>query len=83
MARELDYVGAFRAAHAFDWAVRYLRTRRVDVRPLLSAAADRARRHEAFELAADRSHTKGSWWRLSGAHDTTPAKGDNHELSAS
>ena len=30
MARELDYVGAFRAAHAFDWAVQYLRTRRVD-----------------------------------------------------
>lgn len=37
MARELDYVGAFRAAQAFDWAVQHIRTRQVDVRPLLSA----------------------------------------------
>jgi len=57
MARELDYVGAFRAAHAFDWAVRYLRTRRVDVRPLLSAQLPISRAHEAFELAADRSRS--------------------------
>lgn len=57
MARELDYVGAFRAAHAFDWAVQYLRTRRVDVRPLLSAQLPLSRAHEAFELAADRSRS--------------------------
>ena len=57
MARELDYVGAFRAAHAFDWAVRYLRTRRVDVRPLLSAQLPISRAAEAFELAADRSRS--------------------------
>ena len=37
MARELDNVGAFRAAQAFDWAVQFVRTRQVDVRPLLSA----------------------------------------------
>jgi L-idonate 5-dehydrogenase len=57
MARELDYVGAFRAAHAFDWAVQYLRTRRVDVRPLVSAQLPLARAREAFELAADRSRS--------------------------
>jgi len=57
MARELDYVGAFRAAHAFDWAVGYLRTRRVDVRPLLSASLPIERSREAFELAADRSRS--------------------------
>jgi len=57
MARELDYVGAFRAAQAFDWAVQYLRTRRVDVRPLLSAQIPLSRSLEAFELAADRTRS--------------------------
>ncbi|MDH5540827.1 MAG: alcohol dehydrogenase catalytic domain-containing protein, partial [Rhizobacter sp.] len=57
MARELDYVGAFRAAHAFDWAVQALRTRRVDVRPLLSAQIPLSRALEAFELAADRTRS--------------------------
>ena len=57
MARELDYVGAFRAAQAFDWAVQYLRGRRVDVRPLVSAQIPLSRAHEAFELAADRSRS--------------------------
>jgi L-idonate 5-dehydrogenase len=57
MARELDYVGAFRAAHAFDWAVQALRTRRVDVRPLLTAQLPISRAPEAFELAADRSRS--------------------------
>jgi L-idonate 5-dehydrogenase len=57
MARELDYVGAFRAAQAFDWAVDYLRTRRVDVRPLVSAQIPLSRSHEAFELALDRTRS--------------------------
>jgi L-idonate 5-dehydrogenase len=57
MARELDYVGAFRAAHAFDWAVQYLRTRRVDVRALLSAQIPLSRSLEAFELASDRTRS--------------------------
>ena len=57
MARELDYVGAFRAAQAFDWAVQYLRTRRVDVRPLLSAQIPLSRSLEAFELASDRTRS--------------------------
>lgn len=57
MARELDYVGAFRAGPEFDWAVSYLRSRRVDVTPLLSAQLPLARASEAFELAADRSRS--------------------------
>ena len=48
---------AFRAAHAFDWAVQYLRTRRVDVRPLLSAQIPLSRSLEAFELASDRTRS--------------------------
>ena len=57
LPRELDYVGAFRAAQAFDWAVQYLRTRRVDVRPLLSAQMPLSRSLEAFELASDRTRS--------------------------
>ncbi len=55
MARELDYVGVFRAAHAFDWAVQALRSRRVDVRALISAQMPIAQAQAAFELALDRS----------------------------
>jgi len=57
MARELDYVGAFRAGIEFDWAVSFLRTRRVDVRPLMSAQLPLERAAEAFELAADRTRS--------------------------
>ena len=45
----LDYVGAFRADVAFDWAVQAIRTRRVDVRPLISAQLPLSRSREAFE----------------------------------
>jgi L-idonate 5-dehydrogenase len=59
MSRELNYVGAFRAHAAFDWAVQALRTRRADVRPLISAQLPLSQSKEAFELALDRSrHTK-------------------------
>jgi L-idonate 5-dehydrogenase len=57
MARELDYRGAFRAHQAFDWAVQAIRTRRVDVRPLISAQLPLAMAKEAFELALDRSRS--------------------------
>ncbi|ARP85247.1 L-idonate 5-dehydrogenase [Bordetella genomosp. 9] len=57
MARELDYVGAFRAGPEFDWAVTYLRTRKVDVRPLMSAQLPLDQAAAAFELAADRSRS--------------------------
>lgn len=57
MARELDYRGAFRAHQAFDWAVQAIRSRRVDVRPLISAQFTLQQSHEAFELALDRSRS--------------------------
>ena len=57
MVRELDYRGAFRAHLEFDWAVQAIRSRRVDVRPLISAQLPLARSKEAFELALDRSRS--------------------------
>jgi len=57
MSRELDYVGAFRAALAFDWAVAAIRTRRVGLRPLISAQLPLADAMQAFELALDRSRS--------------------------
>ena len=57
MARELDYRGAFRAHLAFDWAVQAIRSRRVDVRPLISAQLPLSRSKEAFELALDRTRS--------------------------
>jgi len=57
MARELDYVGAFRANGEFDLAVQAIRSRRVDVRPLISAQLPLARAQEAFELALDRTRS--------------------------
>ena len=57
MARELDYLGAFRANGEFDLAVQAIRTRRVDVRPLISAQLPLSRAQEAFELALDRSRS--------------------------
>lgn len=57
MARELDYRGCFRAHLEFDWAVQAIRSRRVDVRPLISAQIPLARSQEAFELALDRSRS--------------------------
>ena len=59
MSRELNYVGAFRAHAAFDWAVQAIRTRRADVRPLISAQLPISQSKDAFELARDRTrHTK-------------------------
>lgn len=57
MARELDYRGCFRAHLEFDWAVQAIRTRRVDVRPLISAQLPLAQSQQAFELAMDRSRS--------------------------
>ena len=55
MAKELDLCGAFRWGIEFDWAVRYLETRRVDVRPLLSGQYDLADAVAAFHAAADKT----------------------------
>lgn len=57
MVRELDYRGAFRAEREFDQAVQAIRTRRVDVRPLITAQLPLARAQEAFELALDRKRS--------------------------
>ena len=57
MQRELDYRGVFRAHLAFDWAVQAIRSRRVDVRPLITAQLPLSRAREAFELALDKSRS--------------------------
>jgi L-idonate 5-dehydrogenase len=55
MAKELDLRGAFRWGIEFDWAVSYLSTRRVDVRPLLSGQYPLQDAVAAFHAAADKS----------------------------
>ena len=55
MARELDYVGTFRFGREFDWAVRYLTTGRVDVKPLLSAQYPLKDAVAAFRAAGDKT----------------------------
>ena len=57
MAKELDLRGAFRWGIEFDWAVRYLSTRRVDVRPLLSGQYPLADAVAAFHAAADKNRS--------------------------
>jgi L-idonate 5-dehydrogenase len=57
MARELDYRGVFRAHQAFDWAVQAIRSRRVDVRPLITAQLPLSKSREAFELALDKNRS--------------------------
>jgi L-idonate 5-dehydrogenase len=57
MAKELDLRGAFRWGNEFDWAVRYLSTRRVDVRPLLSGQYPLADAVAAFHAAADKNRS--------------------------
>ena len=55
MAKEIDLRGVFRWGIEFDWAVRYLSTRRVDVRPLLSGQFPLGEAIAAFHAAADKS----------------------------
>src|SRR6478672_4869743 len=57
MAKELDLCGAFRWGIEFDWAVDYLSTRRVDVRPLLTGQFPLRDAVKAFELAKDKSQS--------------------------
>ncbi|MCL4303138.1 MAG: L-idonate 5-dehydrogenase [Anaerolineae bacterium] len=59
MAKELALVGSFRSGMAFDWAVEYLASGRINVKPLITHqfAADRI--DDAFATAADgRQSTK-------------------------
>ena len=55
MAKELDLRGAFRWGIEFDWAVDYLGSRRVDVRPLLSGQFPLKDAVDAFALAKDKT----------------------------
>ena len=55
MAKEIDLRGAFRWGIEFDWAVDYLSTRRVDVRPLISGQFPLQDAVAAFHLAADKT----------------------------
>jgi L-idonate 5-dehydrogenase len=55
MAKEIDLRGVFRWGIEFDWAVRYLSSRRVDVRPLLSGQYPLADAVAAFHAAADKT----------------------------
>ena len=55
MAKEIDLRGAFRWGIEFDWAVAYLSSRRVDVRPLLSGQYPLEDAVAAFQLAADKN----------------------------
>ena len=55
MAKEIDLRGVFRWGIEFDWAVRYLSARRVDVRPLLSGQFPLQDALSAFRAAADKT----------------------------
>ena len=55
MAKEIDLRGVFRWGIEFDWAVDYISTRRVDVRPLLSGQFPLADAVAAFHAAADKT----------------------------
>ncbi len=55
MAKEIDLRGVFRWGIEFDWAVRYLSSRRVDVRPLLSGQFALSDAVAAFHAAADKT----------------------------
>jgi len=57
MAKELDLRGAFRWGIEFDWAVDYLSSRKVDVRPLLSGQYPLADAVDAFRAAADKNRS--------------------------
>ena len=57
MAKELDLRGAFRWGIEFDWAVSYLGSRKVDVRPLLTAQYSLPDAVQAFALAKDKSRS--------------------------
>jgi L-idonate 5-dehydrogenase len=55
MVKELDLKAAFRWGIEFDWAVDYISSRRVDVRPLLSGQFPLQDAVAAFALAKDKT----------------------------
>lgn len=54
MVKSLRYLGSFRFAQEYAWAVDYLARGLLDVTPLLTQTFAVARVHEAFALAGDR-----------------------------
>jgi L-idonate 5-dehydrogenase len=57
MSKELDLKGAFRWGIEFDWAVEYIASSRVDVKPLLSGQFPLQDAVKAFELAKDKTQS--------------------------
>ena len=57
MSKELDLKGAFRWGIEFDWAVEYIASGRVDVKPLLSGQFPLKDAVKAFELARDKTQS--------------------------
>jgi L-idonate 5-dehydrogenase len=57
MSKELDLRGAFRWGIEFDWAVEYIASARVDVKPLLSGQFPLQDAVKAFALAKDKSQS--------------------------
>ena len=57
MVKELDLKAAFRWGIEFDWAVEYISTRRVDVRPLLTGQYPLKDAVQAFNLAKDKTQS--------------------------
>ncbi len=57
MSKELDLKGAFRWGIEFDWAVEYIATGRVDVKPLLSGQFPLEDAVKAFALAKDKTRS--------------------------
>ena len=55
--RRLDLKGAFRWGIEFDWAVEYIASGRVDVKPLLSGQFPLQDAVKAFELAKDKTQS--------------------------
>ncbi len=54
VSKELRLRGTFRFHEEFAWAVDFIASRRIDVRPLLSAVIPAADARAAFDLASDR-----------------------------
>jgi L-idonate 5-dehydrogenase len=57
LVKELDFKGTFRWGIEFDWAVEYIASRRIDVRPLLSGQFPLTEAVKAFEFAKDKSRS--------------------------
>ena len=57
MARELNFIGSFRFGNVFDWAVRYISERRIDVRPLISSQHSITDAIDAFNIAKDKTRS--------------------------